>query len=63
MKYSSVRIKTSVYTSPLMQNDQTYDRERKNLTEDEEEGTIGEAEAEEEVIKDADDNDNDDGTS
>ncbi|MGB8087432.1 MAG: hypothetical protein WCF07_14185 [Nitrososphaeraceae archaeon] len=52
-----------MYTSPLMQNDQTYDRERKNLTENEEEGTIGEAEAEEEVIKDEDDNDNDDGTS
>ena len=49
-----------------MQNDQTYERERKNLTEDEEEGTIGEAEAEEEVIKDEDkkdNDDNDDGTS
>jgi hypothetical protein len=52
-----------VYTSPLMQNDQTYDRERKNLTENEEEGTIGGDEAEEEVIKDEDNNDNDDGTS
>lgn len=41
-----------MYTGPFMQNDQTYDRERKNLTE-----------AEEEVIKDEDKNDNDDGTS
>jgi hypothetical protein len=55
--------KTSVHTSPLMQDDQTYERERKSLTEAEEEGTIGEAEAEEEVIKDEDKNDNDDGTS
>ena len=49
-----------------MQYDQTYERERKNLTEDEEEGTIDEAEAEEEIIKDEDKNDNDgndDGTS
>jgi hypothetical protein len=52
-----------VHTSPLMPDDQTYERERKSLTEAEEEGTIGEAEAEEEVIKDEDKNDNDDGTS
>ena len=46
-----------------MQYDQTYERERKNLTENEEEGTIGEAEAEEEVIKNIDKDDNEDDTS
>jgi len=43
-----------------MQHDETYERERKNLIEEEEEGAMSENETEEEAFKDADEDDKDD---
>ena len=54
----SVRIKTSLYTNHFMQSDQTYEQERKNLTEEEEESAVGEDEIEADAVKDTDDEDN-----
>jgi hypothetical protein len=45
-----------------MQGDQTYDRERRNLTEEEEMSAVGEEEIEAETVKDADEGDDEDDT-
>lgn len=42
-----------------MQHDQTYERERKNLIEEDEEGTIGEGETDE-AVKDIEEADSED---
>jgi hypothetical protein len=57
----SVRIKTSLYTNYFMQSDQTYERERKNLTEEEEEESVGSNDEIDAVaVKDTDEEDNED---
>jgi hypothetical protein len=43
-----------------MQSDQTYERERKNLTEEEEESAVSEEEIEADAVKDTDGEDNED---
>ena len=43
-----------------MQSDQTYEQERKNLTEEEEESAVDENEIEADAVKDTDEEDNED---
>ena len=55
----SVRINSSMYQLLAWQHDQTYERERKNLIEEDEEGAIREGETEE-ADKDVEEVDNED---
>lgn len=48
-----------MHTSPPMQHDQTYERERKNLIEEEVDERMSEDEPEKESFSDADGGDND----